>query len=487
MGAAEAVRLPRAPLPRGPRPGGLLLALAGAELAFLAGALFACDRLMQPIAYSAWILGASLAWFGLAALAARGVCRRHAVLILFAGLALRLALVLSTSPRLSDDLYRYVWEGRLQLAGGNPYLQAPADPAIADPSDPIWRGVNHKEVPAAYPPVCQAWLRVVAWTGAGVLGARGLFAFWEGLLLLACFVWLRRAGRDPGWIVVPAFSPLLLVELVVEGHNDSLALALLVAALALCREGERVSGTRQGARGLPGRRAFPAGLLLGLSIGAKLLPLIALPWFWRKDRRVPLIALAVFLATWIPFLPDSGDWTGLLEGLRNYGVRWRHNDSLFWLLNEGMDLLQQTLREAGSTSWFATAELHEVSKAPVLLGFAAGAFLVWRRIREPESAFPLLLLILFCLTPTLHPWYVCWAVPFLMFRPIPALFVLCALVPLSYHPQPRWHLEGVWKERTSWKLVEFAPFYLLLVAGFFFPRFFGGGGERPDSAGTRGD
>ncbi|HNC73376.1 MAG TPA: hypothetical protein PK362_00620, partial [Elusimicrobiota bacterium] len=80
-------------------------------------------------------------------------------LILAAGVLFRLTAFLSP-PSLSDDIYRYLWDGRVQAAGHNPYRFAPDAPELASLRNAEHTGINHKSVPTIYPPLAQAVFRL---------------------------------------------------------------------------------------------------------------------------------------------------------------------------------------------------------------------------------------------------------------------------------------------------------------------------------------
>ena len=86
--------------------------------------------------------------------------------IVIAGIVFRLCLVFSI-PALSDDIYRYVWDGRVQWAGINPYEFAPVAEELAHVRDAlIFPKINHPELPTIYPPIAQ----IAFWVGYGISG-----------------------------------------------------------------------------------------------------------------------------------------------------------------------------------------------------------------------------------------------------------------------------------------------------------------------------
>ena len=197
-------------------------------------------------------------------------------------MALRLA-ALAGPPTLSDDLFRYAWDGHVQVTGVDPYRYAPDDPALESLRDPwLWppsphcpvvarppdcTRINRPMVHTIYPPAAEAWFTAVfrlsglgarhkAWQIAGLATEVAVLA----MLPLA----LPRLGRDERWTALYALSPAPVVDIVTNGHVDGLAVALLVAALALAGRW----------RDRPTRAAVAAGALLGAAALVKLYPLV---------------------------------------------------------------------------------------------------------------------------------------------------------------------------------------------------------------------
>ena len=99
------------------------------------------------------------------ALAAYLVLRQGAIperphLILGAALVFRLTLWWSPAT-LSDDIFRYVWDGRVQLADINPYLYAPSAPEVEHLRDALYHSINHAAIPTIYPPLAQLFFRAI--------------------------------------------------------------------------------------------------------------------------------------------------------------------------------------------------------------------------------------------------------------------------------------------------------------------------------------
>ena len=97
------------------------------------------------------------------------------LIILIGGALFRLILVPLDPPRLSTDVYRYIWDGRLQGIGINPYLYLPVDPRLAGlRDDSIYPNINRKEYAhTIYPPVAQIFFFVVTRVTQSIPGFKG--------------------------------------------------------------------------------------------------------------------------------------------------------------------------------------------------------------------------------------------------------------------------------------------------------------------------
>lgn len=274
-------------------------------------------------------LGAWWLLFGVTAVALLHAPRRAAVVTaLVLGAAAGIAALAHTAV-LSDDLYRYAWDGRVQGAGIDPYRYPPNSPHLAFlrdrwlwPSDaectargksvPCTR-INRPGVRTIYPPLAQLWFllaHVVLPAAARDLG-------WEvlGLVLALAtgglIAWvLHRTGRDPRWVVLWSCCPAVTVESVQSGHVDSLA-ALLVAASAAV-----LLTARPGPDGATrARTAVAAALLAGAGL-VKLYPFVLLPAVVRRHRPTAwLVAGGLTVLAYLPYvLGVGGGVAGYLRG-----------------------------------------------------------------------------------------------------------------------------------------------------------------------------
>lgn len=395
---------------------------------------------------------------------------RH-VLIATLGVAALLRVVFAWSdPLFSDDIFRYVWDGRVGAAGINPYVHAPASEALSALRDTaIWPKINHPEIPTIYPPLAQMVFHLNALLGpfGGTTSLRLLFALFEFTMLAGSWAIFARRPKSseqtneetdtpsaPGIstglvpLLIYLLNPLVLVEGIWSGHIDILAWGTL--ALSLIMFTHRTS--RKG--------VFAAGLLLGASVALKLISVIFLPLFLlapnkaKDDRRELILKRALFAiamplmiaATYLPYVSAGSQ---MFDGFGAYASRWRGNDGPFraimytsatsmkrWAKPEQRQTpddpggkvfvtlsglgplytqLGWTKQWEGKTIPANTYADDQASQtiAKLIVAGLMGLMLLWCLlvVRDPLKGALLLLGTLFFLAPTLYPWYVAWLVP----------------------------------------------------------------------------
>ncbi len=360
----------------------------------------------------------------------RGVGPRGLAGILVAGVAFRLIL-LPTAPSLSTDLYRYLWDGRVAVAGVSPYRHPPAAPELAALRDrTVYPKLNHLDWLTIYPPAAQLLFAGLARIAPGSVGAFKLLIVALDLGTLALLLgWLRALGRPPAWALLYAWHPLVVVELAGSGHLDAVALAASIGALWAAARG----------------REGWAGACLGLGAAVKLYPLLLLPAVWRRHpARAVLAAAGVMVAGYAVYAQDG---LAALGSLPRYLAEEHFNPSLRGLL----DLALGGLGEGGVLA-ARLAPLVGLGVLAVAVGLGGREVPAWRRASWLVGAYLLA-------TPNLFPWYALWIVPLLAAAPAwPWLYLSCA-VGLTYlaFAQPVWALPG-------WVIaVEFAPVALGLA------------------------
>ena len=352
----------------------------------------------EPLRNDRWTLLARLAvWavvWGAGVVCALGLPRRYAVpAILTAAFALRLA-ALAGQPILSDDLYRYAWDGRVQVSGTDPYRYTPSSSHLAGlREDWLWPDaagcarlqrapgctrINRPTVRTIYPPVAQAWFTAIyavagtdarhkAWQVAGMVGDMALVALLPAVL--------RAWKRDERWSALYALSPVAVVEVVNNAHVDGVAALLVVLALLAAAR----------------RRPAWAGALVGAAFLVKLYPaVVGLAFFAtvRGRRAVARLAAAFTAVVALAYLPHVAMVGPRVLGyLPGYLQEERYGEGGRYLI-AGLLGLPPALTAALAFAGLA----------------AAGAWVLGRRPEPPRGSAVLAGSLLLAVTPV-QPWY----------------------------------------------------------------------------------
>ena len=360
-------------------------------------------------------------------------------LVLAFGLLFRVA-VLESPIMLSSDLYRYLWDGRVQWAGISPYRYPPAAPELSPLRDEtVYPNINRPTKVTVYPPGAETVFALVARIAPNSIVAWRAFLLASEIVTVVLLIALLRGTRSsPAAVIVYAWSPLVVFEGVQAGHVDLVVIPLVLAALAWRQSGSSVR----------------AGIALGAAVLVKLYPLVMLPAWWRpRDWRFPAAVTATVALGYLPHVATVG--LGAAGFLPEYlGRAEDHNIGLRALLTYPLGLTGDFARAvamgvlfgliAGAVVWIGRVNGGDVAGMTRAGALAVGSYLL--------------------LVPTsMHPWYVVWIVPFLCFSPWPAWLYFSGAVSVSYlsyvvkpAPIPWW----------AW-LAEYGPFYvLLLVSGW---------------------
>jgi alpha-1,6-mannosyltransferase len=380
------------------------VAALGVALVALSWPLHRLTDLVDP---HAPYVGAELAMVVVCGLAAallwRRSLRRDVVIVLVVAVVAR-ALLVGGAPTLSDDAYRFVWDGRVEAAGINPYRYVPADRHLAPLRD--WRvftRVNRPHTRTLYPPTDEvAFLAAHEVAGDGMTAWKLSMLALEAAAVALLLVLLARARVSRGRVVLYAWHPIAIVELAGSGHPDPIMLVPLLATLLLW----------------DARRRVAAGVTLGLAALAKVVPVLAAPFLARRlGGRFLLAAAATATALYVPYIGAGTDTLGSVSAFvdQRFG--------------------------AGPYTWLLAAGVSRtVALAGLLVLLAAGV--AWAAARPPEDlagACRLTALLLggaLLASHTVLPWYLLWVLPLLCIAPVPALLWACATAPLLYLAMP---------------------------------------------------
>ncbi len=344
------------------------------------------------------------------------------------GFAILFRLVLLfTTPTLSDDVYRYAWDGHLLNQGVNPFALPVNDSALNAYEIPLREMVNHNWMASPYLPVAQLLFafvtRIAPQSILAFQIASTVFDLLTGWLVVGL---LKRFRLDPSRVLLYLWNPLVIVEFAHGAHVDSLMIFLMMASLWVLGRWGWDSFHRSAVE--RDRFALYASvILLAAATLTKPLPLLLAPMFiWHWRWRGALLYAGSILAVLTLFAAGAGwglfgelDGTGVFGATRIYFQYWNYNSGIYhWLevLLSGYQTLGAVPVEAVGETPLLLAKLITTG----LLGAAVlgTSWLAWHSHGDQLrilrlAAIPLGAYIL--LTPTLHPWYLTLIIPLLPF------------------------------------------------------------------------
>jgi len=378
---------------------------------------------------------------------------RRVIYGIFAAAAVMQGILIFTRPTLSDDMYRYVWDGRVQALGISPYRYPPNAVELTFLRDKeIYPSINRKGVVTVYPPAAEAayallWRILpdnVRWFQT-VMAAGGLLA---GILLTGL---LRDLNRSPARVLIYLWSPLLMFETAHSAHVDGLVLPFLVGAWwARVRERDGLTG-----------------FLLGIATAMKFYPALLLPFLWRPRHsqgwwRMPFTFLITVFFFYLPYITVSGQQ--VVGFLPNYFQERFNVSPLVSLLNHVLESLKL----------YSPTRLTQITLGIIVI---LGIWAVLHPAENGETALrrcilPIAVITLF--SQNLFSWYMLWLLPLIaiFLEPskkqlgilvLPRLSALtgwwlfCGLVGLSYTFFIKWKTVNLAIQ------VQFMPLYLILL------------------------
>ncbi len=275
-----------------------------------------------------------------------------------------------------SDMIRYLYDGRVQRLGYNPFSIRPSDPDVAWTHTDLTRRMPSLRAQTPYPAAAQLFFRLVVSVRETPKAMKLALLLCDLLTIAVLYRWLLDSGRSPWLVLAYAWNPLVILEIAHSGHVDALGVLFIAASAWL----------------LTIRRTSLSACAFVLAVASKLLPVVLIPLYWRRVRlRDAALAAGLLILLYMPF------WSaGLLPlgAIPNVVEYIRFNGPLFY----GVRLL------LGPRPAAAIA---------VLLGLAVAA---WMRIRRPPSdpaawAWPMAAAL--AAAPVVYPWYILYCTPFL--------------------------------------------------------------------------
>ena len=300
------------------------------------------------------------------------------IVALLLAVAFRIPLA---APRVGadNDMVRYMYDGRLQRLGINPFDVVPADPALAWTHTDETRKMPSIRARTPYPAAAQLFFRLVVTIRESSRMMKWALVACDLLTIAVLLAWLRQTSRSPWLALLYAWNPLVILEVAHSGHIDALgALWIAISAWML--------STGRGMR---------ASIAFVLAVATKLLPIVLVPLYWKRIRvRDAAVAALVLAALYFPFRS-----AGLLPlgAVPNVVAFIRFNGPLF-------KALAAALTPQGGAA------------VAVLGGLAIATWMRFRRDAGDPAAWAWPMAASLAAAPVIYPWYLLYFTPFLFTR-----------------------------------------------------------------------
>jgi hypothetical protein len=294
------------------------------------------------------------------------------------GVAVACRVPLMVGPvNYDSDMVRYVYDGRVQRFGYNPYAVVPSDPALAHTHTADTARMPSRNARTPYPPAAQLFFRlmVTLWESARVM--KCVLTLLDIATIFIVLQWLRVTGRSEWLFLGYAWNPLVILEVAHSGHIDGLG----VFWIALC------------AYWMTRRRTSLAAVAFTLAVATKLLPIVLAPLFLgRVKPRDIAIGAGALLLLYLPFMTAGVMPIGAVP---NVVEHIRFNSPIFRPL-----------------AWAVTPTGAAVFA--LAAGLAAAAWARWKLDVSAPAAWAWPMAVTLACAPVIYPWYLLFFTPFLL-------------------------------------------------------------------------
>jgi hypothetical protein len=295
--------------------------------------------------------------------------------------ALLLAVAFRVPPAIApvgadNDMVRYMYDGRLQRLGINPFLVVPADPDVAWTHTDLTRRMPSIHARTPYPAAAQLFFRLVVTIRETPRAMKLALVGCDLLTVLVLVTWLRQTNRSPWLALAYAWNPLVILEVAHSGHIDALGALWIATAAWLLTTG----------------RTMRATIAFVIAIASKLLPIVLVPLLWKRIRiRDAVAGAAVWVLLYLPFRSAGAMPLGAVP---NVVAFIRFNGPLF----KGL---------------LAFASPQVAAGIAVLAGLAVATWMRFTRPPEDPAAWAWPMAVSLAAAPVIYPWYLLYFTPFL--------------------------------------------------------------------------
>jgi len=328
----------------------------------------------------------------------------------------------------SDDMNRYMWEGKMLNQDINPYELAPDSSKLVGLRDDIWEGINHPDMTAAYPPGILFLFSQLNKISYNENLFKAVFCFFDLATLIIVFAFMRLKQREVRFSLLYALNPVVIISFAGQGHYDSVMVFFMCASLLAWYY----------------RKWVIMFLALLLAVQSKQVSLLLVPFLINRSS---IKYLWIFLiGVMVPFIPFVGnDLFAPFSSLFVFGTEMAHNGSIHGIIR----LI------SGST--------------PFAIGmctciFMMICFYIFKGFRKDAFKSMFLVMTFFLLlSPTVHFWYLAWFIPLLCIYTRWSWTLLCLTISLYFVSDMMFIENGVWAQPVLFQIFLWAPVYLLLI------------------------
>jgi alpha-1,6-mannosyltransferase len=338
---------------------------------------------------------------------------------------------ISLSPTGSDDVYRYMWEGKTQSHGVNPYLYSPDAPQLDSLHTQLLpAAVNHPDMKTVYFPFSQ-WVFYCCYhlSGENIWGYKLALLVAELATLMGLLFLLAQLKIPTKFVLLYFLCPLPIIQFALDAHIDAVGLPLLIFGLLAYLRGNKVLSY----------------VLLALSISVKPVAVLILPILFLREKgirhkaRVAVVPSIVVVGQFLPYVFSSNPF----EGLTRFAENWTFNGVVF-----------ETLY-----LWFSDNQKTRMVCAILL---CISLLLLYMRKKEPLDAFYFSVLLLLMFSPVVHPWYVSWLAVLLPFSRRWSGIVYTSFVSFTVYTIVNYKLHGNWNQSALILALEYVPVIALM-------------------------
>lgn len=341
-------------------------------------------------------------------------------------------LFINIEPIGSDDYYRYLWDGKVQLNGINPYQFAPNDSSLNHlHSDLLPEKVSYPTIKTIYFPFSQ-WIFSLSYklTGENAIGLKIFYLFSELTIIVSLLFLLKKFSINQKHILIYAALPLITFQFFIDAHIDIVGVSLLILSVTLYFY----------------NRKFLSYILLGLSVSVKPTGFLMIPFLFKyevglKDKvKSLLVPVLVFIITFIPYIFTATP----LDTLINYSVNWTFNGMIYNILN------------------IFISDNHTIRIICGTFFFFVYVYLFFSKLELINKIY-LSLFLLMIFSPVVHPWYLIWFTVLLpVVRSYSGIYFVSA-INLTFITVVTYQTEGIWRESSYILLVEYLPILIFFI------------------------